>query len=81
MAEIDYSDPCAALAFLEAEYLKLLAGKQVLLTEFQVGTGTRRKLEFATVNARFIQEEINRLRIECQKAKGLRPFRTCIIGG
>jgi len=81
MADIDYSDPCAALANLEAEYHKLLAGKQVMLTEFQVGTGTRRKMQFATVNAKFITEEINRLRIACQKAQGKRPFRTCIRGG
>jgi hypothetical protein len=81
MANIDFTDPCAALAYLEEQYTKLLAGQQVQLTEFQVGTGTRRRMQFATVNAKFIQDEINRLRIECQKAKGLRSFRSCVRGG
>lgn len=80
MAEIDYTDPCAALAFLQREYTKLLGGEKVLLTEFESGSGTRRKMQFATVNARFIQEEIARLTAACQKARGL-ASRRCIRGG
>lgn len=68
---IDYSDPCAAYERLQNAYYALLEGRQPSLTEFEVGTGTRRRVEFAQVNANLIRQELARLRRECERKRGV----------
>jgi hypothetical protein len=81
MAEVDYGDPCAAWRTLRDAYYDLLAGKRVEITEFQAGSGARRRLQFTTVNAKFIEAEIARLQILCERQTGVRSPRTCLRGG
>jgi hypothetical protein len=77
---IDYSDPCAAFERLRESYFALLEGRRVEMTEFETGSGTRRRVQFTKANAELIREEMRRLEGECQKKRGGSP-RFAIRGG
>lgn len=66
MAGTDWGDPCAAHKALREAYHTLLAGKAVALVEFEVGTGTRRRVEYHKSSISELRREMERQESLCK---------------
>jgi hypothetical protein len=72
---LDYRDPCADLPRLREAYLKLIAGEHTAVVEFEVGGGTRRRVEYHRGDSEALKTEIARLELLCAGQKPARVIR------
>jgi len=75
MATVDYSDPCAALQAVRGAYYALLEGRAAYQVEFEVGSGTRRRVTYHQTDINAVRAEMTRLEAACSAAQGKAPVR------
>lgn len=66
MADVDWSDPCAAAAALSASYYKLLSGSQRESVRF-----ADREVRYTRGNLEALRQEMDRKREDCDKKNGM----------
>jgi hypothetical protein len=75
VTDIDVNDPCAAYQAVKTAFYRLLAGEAVATVEFEVGTGTRRKVEYHKSSLPELRAEMERLQTACAGCKKARTVR------
>ena len=74
---IDWTDPCAAAAFIRAKYFELLSGGGVAEIQFAEG-----RVRYNQASAADLLALLNRLEAQCALASGAAPRRFAIsLGG
>jgi hypothetical protein len=64
MADPNWSDPCAILAWLRPQYYRIAAGLQTTKVRFRHGDGER-EVMFSQGNLKSLEELMSRLEADC----------------
>lgn len=77
-----YEDPCALCTYLRAKLTLLIAGEMVSEIEFNVGTGSSRRVKKIPPNLDALKAAIGDAQSRCDGlTPGARPRRFAAIGG